>query len=616
MHSSSCSPFPCSTPHPRALLLIPVHYSSSPCTTPLPRALLFSILFSIDTSHQSSSPYTPLILVLVHLLFFHTLFSFVLSYTSVILGTVTLSSVVHSSSRFHGASPFNCVLASLSSRIAVSAKLTYLLQFCHYCDGLRAPTSPVMFRSLKRARHGGARIEVYRSSRPSQDEDLPHCVVQPSVLQRHITYSFLRNGKVTTRTSFLDTVDDRSRNSAASGLVEQGDASSMQDSFADSSTWQDRYSDLDIEYIHHIELDDVDGWARKRTAADNPLLQWVPEIDNWLGELIHLEGRCGYTDELCPGCETDQATIRCEDCQDLRVYCMACTVNRHAGSPFHWLKALTDTHFHRETLKNLGLHLQLGHAPGDQCPNPIRAFGDGFIVMDISGIHKVGLDFCGCEIAQSHPTQLLCNRMLPATSVDPKTAATFRLLETFHLISAQSKISGYEFYTALARRTDNTGVNPPKDRYPAFMRMMREWQHLKMLKCSGRGHDPGRVAATLPGGCAVLCPACLHPRKNLPADWADVLKDKSWLYRLFLSIDANFRLKRKKVSSDRVDPGLNHGYAYFVEEKAYKEHLHTYDKAFPDEISTCNNHDALKLASMKGAHQSTAASGIGTVDCV
>ncbi|GBE78836.1 hypothetical protein SCP_0200330 [Sparassis crispa] len=457
---------------------------------------------------------------------------------------------------------------------------------------------------------GGARIKVYRSSRPSQDEDLPRRTAQPSVFQRHITYSFLGNGKVTTRTSFLDTVDDHSRASAVSGSVEHGDMSNV-DSIVDSSTWRDRYSDLDVKYIHNIELDEVEGQARKRTAADNPLLQWVPKIDNWLAELICLEGRCSYTDELRPACQTNQATIRCEDCQDLRLYCTTCTVNRHAQSPFHRLKAWTDTHFRRETLKNLGLRLQLGHAPGDQCPNPIRAFSDDFVVVDISGIHEIGLDFCGCEITQFHPTQLLRNRMLPATSVDPKTAATFHLLETFHLISAQFKISGYEFYTALARRTDNTGVNPPKDRYPAFMRMMCEWRHLKMLKCSGRGHDPGGVAATLPGSYAVLCPACPHPGKNLPVDWADVPKDK----RLFLSIDANFRLKCKKVSSDQVDPGLNHGYAYFVEEKAYKEHLRTYDKAFSDEISTCNNHDALKLASMKGAHQSTAASGIGTVDC-
>ncbi|GBE88340.1 hypothetical protein SCP_1301550 [Sparassis crispa] len=147
------------------------------------------------------------------------------------------------------------------------------------------------------------------------------------------------------------------------------------------------------------------------------------------------------------------------------------------------------------------------------------------------------------------------------------------------------------------------------------MRMMREWRHLKMLKHAGRGHDPGGAASTLPGSCVVLCPACPHPGKNLHADWAIAPKDKSWLYRLFLCIDANFCLKRKKVSSDKVDPGLNHGYTYFVEEKSYKDHLHMYDKVFPDNISTCNNHDALKLASMKGAHQGTAASGVGTVDC-
>jgi len=35
----------------------------------------------------------------------------------------------------------------------------------------------------------------------------------------------------------------------------------------------------------------------------------------------------------------------------------------------------------------------------------------------------------------------------------------------------------------------------------------------------------------------------------------------------------NFRLKRKAVSSDQVDPGLNAGWAYFVEERQYKSYL-------------------------------------------
>lgn len=45
--------------------------------------------------------------------------------------------------------------------------------------------------------------------------------------------------------------------------------------------------------------------------------------------------------------------------------------------------------------------------------------------------------------------------------------------------------------------------------------MIREWRHLKPMKRAGRGHDPDGVAATRPGSCAVLCPACPHPGKNL-----------------------------------------------------------------------------------------------------
>ena len=42
-----------------------------------------------------------------------------------------------------------------------------------------------------------------------------------------------------------------------------------------------------------------------------------------------------------------------------------------------------------------------------------------------------------------------------------------------------------------------------------------------MLKRSGRGHDPEGVSNTLFGECAVECPACPHPGKNLPEGWED-----------------------------------------------------------------------------------------------
>ena len=90
----------------------------------------------------------------------------------------------------------------------------------------------------------------------------------------------------------------------------------------------------------------------------------------------------------------------------------------------------------------------------------------------------------------------------------------------------------------------------------------------------------------------------------------------SWLYRLYLAIDANFRLKRKKVSSDALDPSLNKGCAYFVNPAAYNAHLTTFDSdnVRDDKTEDCNTHDAVKLANIKGA-SGLAATGIATVDC-
>ena len=51
----------------------------------------------------------------------------------------------------------------------------------------------------------------------------------------------------------------------------------------------------------------------------------------------------------------------------------------------------------------------------------------------------------------------------------------------------------------------------------------------------------------------------------------------SWLYSLFLGLDANFCLKRKDVSNDRQDGSLSSGWSYFVLNAPYKEHLAKYN---------------------------------------
>jgi hypothetical protein len=107
-------------------------------------------------------------------------------------------------------------------------------------------------------------------------------------------------------------------------------------------------------------------------------------------------------------------------------------------------------------LKEIGLRVQLGHRVGDRCINPKPAAGDDFVVIDVSGVHNIGLDYCACTTALEMVEQLLRVQWFPATTIGPKTAATFNVLEHFQLLTFESKASVFEFYRTLMHRVDNT----------------------------------------------------------------------------------------------------------------------------------------------------------------
>ncbi|KAJ8700507.1 hypothetical protein PTI98_003522 [Pleurotus ostreatus] len=176
------------------------------------------------------------------------------------------------------------------------------------------------------------------------------------------------------------------------------------------------------------------------------------------------------------------------------------------------------------------------------------------------------------------------------------------------MLSVEGQVSAFEFYKTLARLTDKTEIDAPRDRYTQFLRMSREWRHLHQLKRAARGHDPEGADGTQPGELAVLCPACPQPGKNLPV----ATEHDNWLHTLFIGIDANFRLKRKNVSSDVLDPGLSQGWSYFVEDKTYQAHV-TSDET-PVEKSSCVSHKAVNDAD-KCPAKGLAVNGVGTVEC-
>ncbi|KAF8868893.1 hypothetical protein BD779DRAFT_1614751 [Infundibulicybe gibba] len=340
---------------------------------------------------------------------------------------------------------------------------------------------------------------------------------------------------------------------------------------------------------------------------------WLPDRDRYIAEDLRWEGRGDYSTSFCSHCGGQcLECYRCTDCDGGRLLCRSCIKEVHICNALHRISVWNGQYFTETSLKSIGLRIQLGHRTGEQCLLPQPAFADGFVIIDINGVHEVALDFCNCQTSQLHFIQLLRYRWLPATVSHPRTACTFRALKHFQLLSFESKISGFEFYHTLTRLSENTGITPPKDRYRSFMVMIRIYRHIKMLKRSGKGHDAGGAAATKPGECAVKCPACPQPQMNLPPGWEHTENSKRHLYRLFLGIDANFRLKRKNVSSDEADPGLSNGWAYFVGETDFKEFLRDYGDKTVQARSTCSNHSAVNAdRSGKGL----AATGVGTVDC-
>ncbi|KJA23493.1 hypothetical protein HYPSUDRAFT_137710, partial [Hypholoma sublateritium FD-334 SS-4] len=304
----------------------------------------------------------------------------------------------------------------------------------------------------------------------------------------------------------------------------------------------------------------------------------------------------------------------CIECWGGSMYCAKCIIQAHRTLFLYHIQKWNGKHFEKVALKHMGLRMQLGHPHGEECVNPTQCPSDDFVIIHSNGLHEVGLDFCGCgKDNQLHTVQLLRARLFPATIVNPKTAATMEVLDLFSILSYESKMSAFQFYHSLGRLTDNTGIHEPKDRYSSFLRVVHEWRHLMMLKRAGRGHDVKGVAGTKQGECAVLCPACPQPGKNMSAGWKERPENLRYLDTLFISIDANFRLKRKNVSNNEVDPGLSQGWSYFVEETAYRDHIKNYISEVEPK-STCSQHDAVNLSSTKPG-QGHAATSVGAVVC-
>ncbi|KAJ7745164.1 hypothetical protein B0H14DRAFT_2637194 [Mycena olivaceomarginata] len=292
--------------------------------------------------------------------------------------------------------------------------------------------------------------------------------------------------------------------------------------------------------------------------------------DIYLVQLLRRDGCADASSSECPRCGGDSLRFRCQECAGGLLLCKACCLDKHADDPLHAIFEWNGIFFEKTTLRTLGQHIQLGHPPRES----------------------------SCA-----------NGWFPVSDGRPQTAATFLVLDQFHLHTLQAKTTAYDFYAVLEHLTDNAGVKPP-DRYQIFLRMARQYRHLLMLKRAGRGHDSSGVWGTGAGELAIECPVCPDPKVNLPEGWENALPEDQFLYVLFIALDACFRLKRRMISSEFKDPGLGTGWAYVTENAPYCHFLLTVTDQ--KEMSTCSGLAALDYANTKFSRgYSTTGVGMG-----
>ncbi|KAJ7805542.1 hypothetical protein B0H13DRAFT_2387660 [Mycena leptocephala] len=346
---------------------------------------------------------------------------------------------------------------------------------------------------------------------------------------------------------------------------------------------------------------DASGKRKTYDSSDNPIAEFASVQQDFLYEMLRLRGLADSMEApecaLChvkldgQGSEIDptpsRRIFRCRCCGEF-LQCKDCCLKRHSMMPLHFLKEWTGNFWSDQTLSELGLVYQLGHQ-GAPCLVP-QATIRSMVVIDSTGVHQIRYRHCGCDRSDTmNPVrELLRNAWFPAMATYPDSCATFQCLETFRYLNVVANVNAHDFVTALERMTSglgSTGITKIPDRYKAFLRMSCEYAFLLRAMRAGRGHDPEGLAATKQGECAVKCWTCLYDGRNLPQEWRDVDPKYSYLYRLILAMDANFKLKNRIRTNERDDPSLGPGWGTFVEPSKYKEHLKHY--VAENDISTC-----------------------------
>ncbi|KAJ7776208.1 hypothetical protein B0H16DRAFT_1302413 [Mycena metata] len=366
----------------------------------------------------------------------------------------------------------------------------------------------------------------------------------------------------------------------------------------------------------------------KRTQATLPILirlyiitlilpqngQLLDDFEGSFEELGSLLLECeadSDVDLLCPCGSGDKCTTKCFKCTGYPAACQKCFVKWHLRNPFHWAEVWNPVagFFVRHDISTLGHVIQLGHN-GGPCENAVSE--RLFTVVDGNGVHSTRLAFCGCkELPPNKNRQLVRAGLFPATVRDAHSAFTIEMLKEFQLHNFESKKAAYDYLGAIRRLTDNSFTADVANPYAAFLRVIRVFNYLTLVKRSGQLHGIDVFLPHRPkGNLLVWCPGCPEPGFNSDPNCPKTPVHLRHLNQSQRTLDGNHQCNQFSKNTDPDDVSLCAGKAYFPLEKDYQAYL----KSVPTstEASTCNY---LKVVNKQDKKKFKNMALTGTVNC-
>lgn len=122
--------------------------------------------------------------------------------------------------------------------------------------------------------------------------------------------------------------------------------------------------------------------------------------------------------------------------------------------PFHHIEMWDTDHFERVSLGDgeQGLRIYCGHH-GDPCPLAADAYHEVQIV-DRNGSFAFKVHECQCSTAPEFWEQLFRLGLFPASYDRPRTAFSFSVLKDFQIFNFAGKVSLWDYWGTVQRKTD------------------------------------------------------------------------------------------------------------------------------------------------------------------